>query len=101
MGLSQSRVAAEIGLEQHKLSKSLTGKRRFRDEERDRLARLLCEPSPPELEPDALSMARRFAALSQDRQELMRSMIDTLEAQQSAQTPKTSDTEGQGGDSPG
>lgn len=81
-GLNQSQVAAEIGLEQHKLSKSLNGKRNLRVGERESLARLLCEPDPPEMEPDNLAMARRFAALSEDRRALMRAMMDTLEAQE-------------------
>jgi transcriptional regulator with XRE-family HTH domain len=86
-GLNQSQVAAEIGLEQHKLSKSLTGKRNLKVGERESLARLLCEPEPPELEPGNLEMARRFAALSEERRALMRAMMDTLEAQELLNPP--------------
>jgi transcriptional regulator with XRE-family HTH domain len=98
-GLTQSKVAAEIGLEQHKLSKSLTGKRNLRVSERESLARLLCEPEPPELEPENLGLARRYAALSEDRKALMRAMMDTLEAQQSATPPASPDTGAQNPDS--
>jgi transcriptional regulator with XRE-family HTH domain len=88
-GMTQAKVAAEIVLEQHKLSKSLTGKRNLRVSEREGLARLLCEPDPPEMEPENLDLARRFAALSEDRKALMRAMLDTLEAQQQSATPPT------------
>jgi hypothetical protein len=83
-GLLQAQVAVEIGIEQHKLSKSLNHKRRFTVAEREKLARLLCEPEPPELEPEPLEMARRFAALSDDRRALMMAMVEALEAQQEA-----------------
>jgi transcriptional regulator with XRE-family HTH domain len=86
LGMKQARVAAEAGMTQDKLSKSLTGKRQFTVGERDSLARLLCEPEPPELAPEILDRARRVALLSPERRQLLDALLETLEAQQ-AESP--------------
>lgn len=80
--LRQAAVAKEIGITQDKLSKSLNYKRDFTIPERESLARLLCEPEPPELAPDVLSVARRVAALTEWNRGLLQALLGTLEAQQ-------------------
>lgn len=90
--MSQGEVAREIGLSVDKMSKSMTGKRRFTASEKEKLATLLCEPEPPELDPQVLEFARRIAALPEQQLALLRAMLGTLEAQQSTQGAPGSET---------
>lgn len=99
MNLRQGKVAREIGLAPDKMSKSMKGKREFRREELDALARLLCEPEPPEADAETLAFARRIAALPPALRPLMESMLDTLEKQQLPQDARG--TEGRDDDSQG
>lgn len=87
-GLLQRDVAREIGLPQHKLSKSLNFKRQFTLAEREALIMLLCEPSPPELDPQVLEFARRYAALPEPAQRVVQSLVGSLE-QESLANPSS------------
>ena len=96
--LSQGEVARLIGLGEDKMSKSMTGKRRFTANEKEKLAMLLYEPEPPELDPQVLEFARRIAALPEQQRSLLRAMIGTLEEQQAP--PEAPGTETPPDDSP-
>jgi transcriptional regulator with XRE-family HTH domain len=80
LALTQARVAAEIGLTQDKLSKSLTGKRRFLTSELDALARMLCDPDPATLpSEEAIELARRIDALPEAAHRVLEALVATLE----------------------
>jgi hypothetical protein len=94
-GLRQADVAAEIGIEQHKLSKSLLGHRKFKLPELEALGRYLCDPPPQEQAPDpeTAELMTRVAALPPVHRQIVRALVASLEqsALDASETPEQSD----------
>lgn len=79
-GITQVQLAAEIGLTQDKLSKSLTGKRNFTVRELDALGRLLCEPPAEDAPSDAvLDLARRIGNLPEASFRVLQASVEAFE----------------------
>jgi transcriptional regulator with XRE-family HTH domain len=89
LALSQSELSDHIGLTQDKLSKSLTGKRRFLTGELDALARILCDPDPEELPaPEVIALARRIEALGDAGRTALEALVQTLESLRPQEHPE-------------